>query len=400
MTRLIPLLGVLALLAGCDAAHVPADGGHDASRYDAGPVGPTRDVDVLFVADDPQGGASIDDTIFVAQAAQRLFVALATGDRDLDGTPDTPPVRSVHVGVTTGDLGTFGVSDAIIRCSDRGDDGALLQTAVAGSLCSATYPTGVLRYDGGAIDESVVDGIRCLAFNNGGCFFQQGLEAALKALSPAPDVDGRSTVAWTRDDYVPPTFAGGSFGHAGPGGANDGFVRPDSVLVILLVRPIDDCSVPDASVFSESQYTDVNLHMRCHMTPDPRFPIERYVDGFIGLRRAPSRLVVAAFAGVPIGSESRSYADILADPSMQETIETVPGTHVAPICFSHLLGESLPGRRMVRVLEGLQDAGAHTFLHSLCDVQDETTSASWPTHWPEADIRLFDTVQAALAGRP
>lgn len=363
-----------------------ADAGPDAWRYDAGPIGPTDEVDVLVVVDDRLGPETQDERGRGGGAGSALAMALTSGDVDGDGMPDAPPVRSLHVGVINGDLGAGSVLDGGSCLSGSGRDAVLLdQGPVLDPDCVATYTTPFI-YES-ATDRASAQGPFCVARGTSdGCFYQQPLEAALEALSPAPGLDGRSSVSWTRDDYLPPTFRDGAFGHGGPGGANDGLLRADSVLVVLFVTPIDDCSTPEPEIFSQSHYTDVPLPLRCQMEPEHRYPIERYVDGLLGLRRSPSRLVVAAVTGLAGGLDERNFDAILADPRMSEVED--PSTHygLQAVCTG-LQGPAWPGRRFVTLLRDLDRAGAQVVLRSACQLDD-------------SEVRgIFTAVQVARAGR-
>lgn len=388
--RIVELVRLCAFQAvlGCANEHASpdADGGPDAWRYDAGPVDPTDDVDLLLVVDDRMRNLTQSTLFRAGDDTVRLVHRLLLGDRDLDGTLDARPVATMRVGVVSGDLGAGMVLDGAGCPSGMGTDGVLLTTSYTIlPECMATYAP-VHSFAGPAPDPSFHPLECVISSADEGCSFQQPLEAALKALAPAPGPDGRSPVPWTRDDFVPPIFREGTFGHAGPGAANDGLVRADSVLVILFVTLFDDCSTPAPEIFSWSTYPDVPIGRRCFMDPDPRYPISRYVDGFLGLRRSPSRLVVGAVIGLPAGADTSDYGALLSDPRMVET-PTSNEQHIESICFS-MDGYGYPGRRFVELLEGLDEAGAHTFAASSCDITR-----------PEL-AQAFDAVQLARAGRP
>jgi hypothetical protein len=114
--------------------------------------------------------------------------------------------------------------------------------------------------------------IACVAaMGTGGCGFTQPLEAALKAVTPTT-----SSI----------TFAMGTVGHGD--GVNAGFVRPDSLLVVLVLTDEDDCSALDPDLFnpSSARYTGA-LNLRCFMYPEAVHPMSRYEDGLFALARTP-----------------------------------------------------------------------------------------------------------------
>ena len=76
--------------------------------------------------------------------------------------------------------------------------------------------------------DDVAGAFSCIAgLGINGCGFEQPLEAALKALSPA------APNASTGAAYRPPTFFRNTFGHGD--GANDGFVREGTLLAVVVV---------------------------------------------------------------------------------------------------------------------------------------------------------------------
>jgi hypothetical protein len=214
------------------------------------------------------------------------------------------------------------------------------------------------------------------ALNLNGCFWQQPLEAALLALTP---IGPRPT--WTREDFVAPAFEGDRRPATGSGDPNADFLRADSVLVVLFSNPTDDCSTSDPRIFSESTHADVGQSLRCFVTPDSRYPVDRYVNGLLGLRRSPSRLVVGGLVGVPQTAELLTYEDTLALPEMQVR-EGHGGQE--PACVGSV-STGFPARRFVSFLAGLRNAGSQTIVGSVCSDDPPL-------------LRLFDAIQNARHG--
>jgi hypothetical protein len=288
---------------------------------------------------------------------------LASGDADGDGTPDFAPVRSLHLGVVTPDLGAGDLSGIPTCAMGFGDDGILRST---GPSCASPHGSNVFEFmSGGATTpDAFADEFACVAqAGTGGCGFEQQLEAPLRALSPS------SPTAWTRDGFVPPTFRDGSFGHALD--ANAGFVREGSVLAITLVSDEDDCSVPDTHLFdfADPRYP-AGLNMRCILYPDALYPTQRYVDGLLGLRPHPGLLVYSVIAGMPTGAFP-GYDALLADPAMTPRPDPMDMNRIVPACES-AGGSAFPARRMVEVARDLDHAGVQTSVSSICESSYET----------------------------
>lgn len=322
---------------------------------DPGPVPCAQDVDWLFLVDTSNSMA--EEQVVLANELPRLVRVLASGDANEDGTRDFMPVRSLHLGVITPDLGAGELPTVPTCLMGWGEDGILRRR---GPSCGAEHPSGVFDFmpGGGTTPDAFAMQFSCVArAGTGGCGFEQQLEASLRAVSPS------ATTAWTRPGYVPPTFRDGSSGHAlGP---NAGFVRTDSVLAITLVTDEDDCSVPDTGLFDvgDARFMGVGLNARCVTFEETAtYPSSRYVDGLLGLRPHPGLLVYSAITGIPTGTFA-SYDALLADPTMTPRIEM--GDRVTPVCTS-ANGSAAPARRLVEVARGLDRAGAQTSVSSIC----------------------------------
>lgn len=369
MTERLLAMGALLLIAsaGCTSSHaidedsdaggeVPPDGSPTVDAgpppTDAGPICvPSTDrVDLLLVIDNSTGMA--EEQGLLADAYGGLVEALATGDADGDGVEDFAPVGSLQVGVVTVDMGTRG--HVIPTCSNPefGDDG-LLRTEGNTSRdgCGSTYPA-IQRFDasGGVDPETFADEVACVAVAGlGGCGFEQPLEAMLKAVAPST---------------APLEFARGTGGHGDR--ENAGFVRDDSVLVVLHLTDEDDCSAADPELFDpDSARFGFSLGERCTRHPEALHSVSRYVEGLLGARAAsPARLVYAAITGVPRDVAGGDPASILSDDRMTVRHED---RGVVPSCESATTAGALPPRRIVEVAGGLAAHGAHVELQSICE---------------------------------
>ncbi|HTU60000.1 MAG TPA: hypothetical protein VMF89_16220, partial [Polyangiales bacterium] len=231
-------------------------------------------VDVLFVIDN--SGSMSEEQLKLSKELPRLVRVLASGDLDgmpnADGQPDFQPVASLHLGVVSTDLGvngqqgvngcgssSFKADDTNVGSSrkadqskPRGDEGRLLSSdAVAragvnvdvdGKVVQAIAPrpecanSGVQRFLDYTPEKSSVEDVAlkfgCVAqLGVNGCGYEQQLESMWRALAPSSDI----------------SFSGGSSGQGAPSGLNNGFLRDDAVLVVIVVSDEEDCSSPDAS---------------------------------------------------------------------------------------------------------------------------------------------------------
>jgi hypothetical protein len=323
-------------------------------------------VDLLFMVDNSNSMA--EEQASLAEQFPRLVSVLATGDRnpaidaDGDGNPsnvgdDFPAVNSLQIGVISSDMGTGGFN--VMTCSDEpnfGDDGVLRtqgNTAMAG--CMATYPR-FLEFRRGGDAAMYARDVSCVAaLGTGGCGFEQQLEAVLKAVTPST-----CTEPWCE-------FNMGTRGHADM--ANNGFVRPDSLLALVLVTDEEDCSAADPDLFNmgSTRYTG-ELNLRCFLNPTAQHPITRFVEGYLATRTSPDLLVYAAIAGVPTNATSATatFDQILAAPEMQEMIDPTMMTRLRPSCNVAGRGIAFPPRRIVEVARGLDQRGSNGLVYSIC----------------------------------
>ncbi len=320
---------------------VGRDGGPDTGvMLPTGKCSESSQVDLLFIVDN-SNSMTEEQAQLAAQLPSFVETLRNPPDSDGDGEADFPPIDDLHVGVVTSDMGTGGF--LVPTCSEPnfGDDGVLRttgNTAIMG--CSATYPP-FLNYTAGDDPAAFAAEVGCVAVaGTGGCGFEQQLEAALKAVTPS-----------TSDI----TFAMGTTGHAD--GANAGFLRPASMLGVILVTDEEDCSALDPELFDPSTavYTG-DLNLRCFSYPGAVHPIDRYIDGFRALRSdRPDLFTFVAIAGVPADLAPAAVTDpdemdaILADPRMAEEIDPEMPTRLRPSCDEPGIGLAFPPRRLVGV---------------------------------------------------
>jgi hypothetical protein len=210
----------------------------------------------------------------------------------------------------------------------------------------------------------------------GGCGLEFELEPILKALAPAPDMNGNSGVAWTAPGYIPPIFYNGTWGHGNDPNTNGGFVRPGSMLAIVVLCDEDDGSTDHYEIFGDDpMYSAVALNVRPVAFGSMLFPVQRYIDGLIGLRRRPASLSFTAIVGIPSDlsppSGTRTTSGLLdritTDPRMMPMIDPAHTERLVAACRDDVGTQTAaPGLRIAQVAQGLAQHGAHVAIHSIC----------------------------------
>ncbi len=361
---------VVSILSGWLASSIACSPSEtiDASLPDAPepPCAPATDsVDLLFMIDNT--GTMAQEQGILSREMRRLVERLSTGNRDGDPEPEVAPIRSLHVGTVTSNMGAGDIpnDEAFPGCGlGTGDDGRLDHGTAGLYACLGDRVT-IHSFELGVTDlDAFVATLACaIEVGTSSCTFEQQLEATLKALSPASVAD------FVADDYAPPTFWGDTMGHAGPGGANDGFLRAESVLGVVMFTDEEDCSLLDYRIMglNDSAYAGHPLHLRCSRFPEAQYPPARYVDGFLQLRAYPSRLVYATLAGIPLDLSGAAPDVVLVDPRMQYTEDpyTTPPVRLVTSCDT-ANGPAYPPRRMVEVAAGIEEGGGRITLQSLC----------------------------------
>lgn len=217
------ILGLAAVtLAGCpDRTISQVNPEQGRVEYKDIPVTVNRDIDILFVIDD---SPSMNDKQMNLQNNFPNFINV------LETIPGGLP--NVHIGVVTSDVGSSGqsnqgpnVGSGTGHCAGTGK-AAQLQIGqatglVTGNFISDIQPPGnpapprQTNYTGGALADVFGKMARVGAT---GCGFEQHIEAAKRALSPA------------NPDY-------------------NTFIRTNAYLAIIFIADEDDCSLTDATGF-------------------------------------------------------------------------------------------------------------------------------------------------------
>jgi hypothetical protein len=328
-----------------------------------------ENVDILLVIDN--SGSMADEQDAIAAQLPNLVGALAAGKvatTDKNGVKSSvefPAARSVHVGLVSTDLGVGEVSGEIPSCTRDGDNAKLFPHAAQCGDASKRF----LSYEKGESAETIESDLACLVnVGTNGCGLEQQLEATWKALAPSSNT----------------SFA---YASAGQGDTrNAGFLRDDSLLVVIVVSDEEDCSIPDDSRdMYELNPTDPRffgedgkvqgLNARCGLHADDGVlhPVARYIEGLKSLRtKRPDRLVFAAITGIPSEANQmyengvQSFDDILALDAMQIRFDGPTTGVIAPLpnpACSSATSIATPARRLVQVAKSF---GQNGIVRSIC----------------------------------
>jgi hypothetical protein len=293
-------------------------------------------LDLLFVVDNSNSMA--EEQAMLAGAFPALISALFEPPADPGtGEPLYAAVTDLNVGVVSSDMGVGGYT---VRTCEGNDDGVLLHApspAVPG--CAPTYPS-FLHADAASHGPDFALGFSCIAtLGTNGCGFEQPLGAMDKALTVNSE----------------------------PGGPNEGFLRGDAVLGVVIVSDENDCSTEDFSIFDPAAGDD--LRLRCVSRVAQLTDVAQFGTALRGLR-SDGRFVVGMVIGVPptlgiCNATGDVIAPCLAEPLMREQVDAGSGL-VRLVCEAAPSTRATPG---VRFVELARDLGDHALVQSICDPQ-------------------------------
>jgi hypothetical protein len=253
----------LALSAGCGGRTLdpnpnpPPDPGPDPGARTARYLASNRNVDLLFLIDD-------SSSMRLSQAnLERNFPALMTALKNLPGG-----LPNIHIGVISSDMGAG--DGSVASCDSSGGKHGIFQYTARG-LCpatnlapGATYISdveGVRNYTG-----SLEDVFTCIAaLGESGCGFERPFAAITRALGA--------------DGHLPPP-------------ENQGFLRPDAYLAIVMITNEDDCSATSESFYD----TNSNTNLTSELGPPSNFRCNEFghlCGGMAPRRAAPNNDVDA-----------------------------------------------------------------------------------------------------------
>ncbi len=304
-------------------------------QIDSVDVFPNRDIDILFVIDNSNSMAAEQDSL--AANFDRFINVLNTID---GGLPN------VHIGVVSTDVGAgpYGIS----RCNGNGDNGLLLTGGGACSL-AGNWIENIALADGSRqinYTNTLAETFSCIAkIGDQGCGFEQPLESMRRALN-------------------------------GTNVENDGFLRPDAKLAVIIISDEDDCSVEDVSLFDDSPALDTadseigflesfrcfefgvqcdpdtprSLGPRDNCVPRTNSPylydVSEYTSFLRSLKSDPGDVLVAGIIGNPTGVE----VDLKdGKPNLKASCESDSGKAVPAIRLSAFL-DAFPNRNTVTTI--------------------------------------------------
>jgi MYXO-CTERM domain-containing protein len=353
---------VAAVVSGC----APNDA--DPLQHETSAVIANRNLDVLFVIDN-SSSMRLSQTNLTAN-----FPAFMDTLQNLPGG-----LPNIHVAVISSDLGAG--DGTVPSCSRTGDEGKFHFAPQA--PCTATTLQGGATFIsnvGGAANYTAADistVFSCIAaLGDTGCGFERPFSSVLRALGA--------------DEMPAPA-------------ENQGFLRADALLAIVIVTNEDDCSArPDSDLYDFST-SSMSLasplgppgNFRCnefgHLCDGVRpprqapgdemsatttldnctsaecdgslVPVAEFVARLRALKTAPSsEIVVGAIAGPPTPYTVQWNAPSIVDTSCNQA--TCPWPSIAHSCTSADGSFADPG---VRITDWVHAFGANGIASSICD---------------------------------
>jgi hypothetical protein len=361
-------------------------------------------VDLLFMVDNSNSMAQEQGAL--RAQFPKLIRTLATGVRP--GKDPFPPVKDLHVGIVSSDMGVPGVTGLGTSCdTNGGPDGKMLRVATGPGCAPQPANPPFLAFQLAANDDpdAFAAQVGCIAnLGTGGCGFEQQLESPFKALWSDPYIlpNGMVKTPNPFTDFLPVgTKPRGNMDPAA--GGNLGFLRNTlatgiSLIAIVIVTDEEDCSVkttdhlwPSSHYAKTDKLATEDINLRCYYHPDLSREIERYYNGFRMLRPGNEELVVfAGIVGVPQAITAKEslpnfdddaardqwYANLLADPDMQQVPDELTGTgkgNLKVSCRTPVLdaagqptGEISFAYPPVRIVKLAQMFGANGIIQSIC----------------------------------
>ena len=379
---------VLLVAAGCGGSKARPDGGIGVdgsgativSREYTTALKKQRAVDILFLVDDSSSMAAAQATL--RQSFARFVAALRALP---DGLPD------LHIAVVSSDMGAG--DGSIAGCDSTGGKQGIFQYTARGTCTSSGLQAGsTFISDVGGVKNytgNLEDVLGCIAaLGETGCGFEHQFAAITRALG----VDGLGA----------------------PPAENQGFLRPDAYLVVILITNEDDCSAglgagPNNRIPLFDTGSNTNMasqlgppsNFRCNefghlctrnggtpMKPDRNAPnldmtamvtydncVSNDTDGFLlgavdtasrikSLKSDPSQVLVAAISGPASPYTVTWTAPRTADTSCNTKGQSCPWPQIAHSCTAANGSFADPG---VRTTSFVTQFGANGLMSSICD---------------------------------
>ncbi|MCG8421123.1 MAG: hypothetical protein MJE77_24650 [Proteobacteria bacterium] len=333
VSSIVIALAVVASLAACNSREVakvlPQPSKQDGPKV---PVEINRNIDILFVIDN-SGSMEEEQTSLTANFPGFIDVL-----KKIEGG-----LPNVRLGVITTDVGA---RNGVANCRGDGENGTLQSTGEDCPGPDDAYIEDLADDTGARIKNyagTLEDTFSCIAtLGTGGCGFEQPLEAMYRALN-------------------------------GSNPTNEGFLRDDAFLAVIIITDEDDCSTENNVMFDNSAAVEQELGplssfrcfefgVRCEPDNNPRatgprqncqprvgseymYDVDRYVQ-FLKrqLNKDPADIIVAGIFGnsgpVRVGIDNTGSSP---KPGLEPSCETNNGQAFPGIRLQHFL-EQFPGR--------------------------------------------------------
>jgi hypothetical protein len=334
----------------------------DPQRTATSAVITNRNLDVLFM---------IDDSSSMRLSQSNLLNNFSTFTDALKNLPGGLP--NIHLAVISSDTGAG--DGSIAGCNASGGKQGIFQYTPRGTCTTSTLTAGATYISnvGGVANYTAPDistVFTCLAaLGEGGCGFEHQFDSVLRALG----ADGQPAPA-----------------------ENQGFLRRDALLAIIMLTNEDDCSArPDITLYEATINRNLSSALGppsnfrcnefghvCNGAPPPReapngevtdtvnlqscvssecagslMPVAEFVARIKALKAAPaSEIVVAAIAGPPT-----PYQVQWKNPSISDS---GPWPVISHSCTAADTSFADPG---VRIHEWVSAFGANGFTSSICE---------------------------------
>jgi hypothetical protein len=364
MRRLLSLLvGSLVVAANACAPNDP-----DPERAATSALIANRNLDILFMVDN-SSSMRLTQTNLATNFPMFMDV--------LKNLPGGLP--NIHVGVISSDMGAG--DGSVASCSSTGGDNGVFQYTARGTCTATTLQAGATYISniGGVANYTAADistVFSCIAqLGETGCGFEHQFASILRALG----ADGQNAPA-----------------------ENQGFLRSDALLAIVMITNEDDCSArPDVMLYD----TGSNITIASQLGPPANFRCNEFghvCDGVKPLRQAPNQDVAAMVslqnctssecdgALTPVGEFVARIKALKASPSSEilmaaiagpttpytvtwkspSTMDTSCGAASCPwpvIAHSCTAADGRFADPSVRIAQAVNAFGTNGFLSSICD---------------------------------
>ena len=358
------------LIPACPDAHITP---RIPERYDENglPLNLVEKVDLLFVIDN--SGSMREEQDRLASEIPKIVRALLSGDVNRDGISDINPIKDIHAGVVSTDLGSP-IGESGFVCEEGGDHGVLKRPGGRG-------PRYVSYLEGDDQEKFVNEVVRYAAIGFEGCPIERPLGALAQATA-------------TSDKRF---FDNGTGGKANK--ENAGFLRDDALLTVVMISDEEDCSSVDQPILfseqSDPRLTGVQCQ-RCAMGEREGCRLTSVDETVLTLLgrdavKEPAFFVFSAIVGLPSAPAigSRAYDAWLGNPEFVYGEITWAeykrryGTGLLvrdenfvaePVCalpssggFGDAETVAAPGRRFVEFAKEVDARGGRASVHSICD---------------------------------